>query len=375
MWKFPLFSIFLWCITNVTAESDWLAIEFSVSNETISHSGSLFTCIKLRLRPEESNKDFEMQPRVQHHISLPPGFETAQEECVKMGGAYARLNRLRAYANNAVSTKDEQSKCENDLSSSPSSSSSVSLSSSPLGKAIASWNNRFYDMNTAKMRENTVRFHGRGTEGEHLAQEVSHFVMPKEVQARINQRLDEYYDLIFTDQGIGTGGTTGAHFLSGNVGFGNAAQGAGIMDIIFPHSSQTSGAAQEAEAALFDGDGYARNRGGGLLGEANTGRSDGWSSATDDARRFEAEVKRVIMERSDVQYFLGEQVDFQFQHRLWRYGPNFDPKAKGGIWHKDTCPFGINGALPEGSMMFTIVYILYTENLDGVSSSTSLMSR
>ena len=71
MWKFPLFSIFLWCITNVTAESDWLAIEFSVSNETISHSGSLFTCIKLRLRPEESNKDFEMQLRVQHHISLP----------------------------------------------------------------------------------------------------------------------------------------------------------------------------------------------------------------------------------------------------------------------------------------------------------------
>ena len=80
------------------------------------------------------------------------------------------------------------------------------------------------------------------------------------------------------------------------------------------------------------------------------------------------------MERSDVQYFLGEQVDFQFQHRLWRYGPNFDPKAKGGIWHKDTCPFGINGALPEGSMMFTIVYFVHGK-LDGVSSSTSLMSR
>ena len=39
------------------------------------------------------------------------------------------------------------------------------------------------------------------------------------------------------------------------------------------------------------------------------------------------------------------------QHRLWRFGPNFDPKTKGGIWHKDTCPFGINGANPEGSLM------------------------
>ena len=43
------------------------------------------------------------------------------------------------------------------------------------------------------------------------------------------------------------------------------------------------------------------------------------------------------------------------QHRLWRFGPNFDPKTKGGIWHKDTCPFGINGANPEGSLMFTTV--------------------
>ena len=58
------------------------------------------------------------------------------------------------------------------------------------------------------------------------------------------------------------------------------------------------------------------------------------------------------------------------QHRLWRFGPNFDPKTKGGIWHKDTCPFGINGALPENSIMFTIVYILYTENLDTPTAGT-----
>ena len=189
--------------------------------------------------------------------------------------------------------------------------------------------------------------------------------MPKEVQARINKRLEDNHDLLFTDEGIGTGGTTGAHFLSGNVGFGNSGQGASIMDILFPGAAA---AGTSTAAALHDGDGYARQRGGGLLGEANTGGASGWNSP--DARAYEAEVRRVITARSDVQYFLGDHVDIQFQHRLWRYGPNFDPKAKGGIWHKDTCPFGINGALPEGSVMFTIVYILYTENLDGPTAGT-----
>ena len=87
---------------------------------------------------------------------------------------------------------------------------------------------------------------------------------------------------------------------------------------------------------------------------------------------FEAEVSRLLLARSDVNYRYGQEVDFQFQHRLWRYGPNFDPKAKGGIWHKDTCPFGINGVLPDGSTMFTIVYILFTENLDGPTSLETL---
>ena len=78
----------------------------------------------------------------------------------------------------------------------------------------------------------------------------------------------------------------------------------------------------------------------------------------------------MLLKRSDVNYLFGNEGEMQWQHRLWRYGPNFDPKAKGGIWHKDTCPFGINGALPENSIMFTIVYILYTENLDGPTAGT-----
>ena len=73
------------------------------------------------------------------------------------------------------------------------------------------------------------------------AQEVSHFLMPKDVQARIDERLKAHRGLIFVEEGAGQGGTTGAHFLSGNVGFGNAGQGASIMDTIFPPPAESNG--------------------------------------------------------------------------------------------------------------------------------------
>ena len=91
--------------------------------------------------------------------------------------------------------------------------------------------------------------------------------------------------------------------------------------------------------------------------------------------RLAITILKFIYENTNLPMFaqwlgFGDEVEIEWQHRLWRYGPNFDPKAKGGIWHKDTCPFGINGALPENSVMFTIVYILYTENLDGPTAGT-----
>ena len=166
------------------------------------------------------------------------------------------------------------------------------------------------------------------------------------------------------------------------------------MDLIFtPVEEAAVGSADDAaavaaeegdaetwsqESPLFDG---SRSWRGNLFGETHT--SHDASTGSDDAigavaaagrppdmLAFEAEVERVLRARSDLPYMLGDEVDFQFQHRLWRYGPNFDPKKKGGIWHKDTCPFGINGELPEGAIMFTIVYILYTENLDGPTAGT-----
>ena len=132
--------------------------------------------------------------------------------------------------------------------------------------------------------------------------------------------------------------------------------------------SGRGGGSSSSSKTVFEGDAYARQRGGNLFGDLTTDAAA--AAAPPDLAAFEAEIQRVVTARADVQYFLGSEVDFQFQHRLWRYGPNFDPKAKGGIWHKDTCPFGINGRLPDGSMMFTIVYILYTENLDGPTAGT-----
>ena len=180
--------------------------------------------------------------------------------------------------------------------------------------------------------------------------------MPPDVQARIDERLATHRTLLLGDEGAGQGGTTGAHFLSGNVGFGNAGQGGNLMDLIFPHRTNAT-----VDTSLFD-DSYDRRRGGVLSGEISTRRAtaaeasrlltsraeagDADADRPPDLLAFEAEVSRLLLARSDVHYKFGSEVDFQFQHRLWRYGPNFDPKAKGGIWHKDTCPFGINGEPP-----------------------------
>lgn len=301
-------------------------------------------------------------------------------------------------------------------------------------------------MNTAAFRQNAVRFHGRGSEARHLAQEVSHFVMPLDVQRRIDERLETNRAMIFVGEGAGQGGTTGAHFMSGNVGFGNAGQGASIMDTLFPHSSDGSSSGASSASAgktnLFDGDGYARQRGGNLFGDASTANgenADGQKLAP-DLVAFEEAVKSILMvcwgstpattcptlathtsttpfspsplapkrcvvlarrqcRLSIPASALGKSpppfvptppnptLITRDSARLrdhpntshvapdphplhQRYGPNFDPKAKGGIWHKDTCPFGINGDLPPGSLMFTIVYILYTENLNGPTAGT-----
>lgn len=372
-------------VGNAVGNEDWLAIEWSVVGDLVEHDDKLFACIALTLRPEETAPQYELSAEIDIHFTLPDLPDLATTECTAAGGGYMRVDRLREFVNGAVGGDDTTEECDADEQETAIAGDNRSNQlSSPLGRAIQEWNDRFFNMDTAATRQNAVRFHGRGSESKHLAQEVSHFVMPKDVQGRINERLKTNRKMLFGDDGVGQGGTTGAHFLSGNVGFGNSNQGASVMDTIFPlqnssgdysakanaHASSTSNSSVP-KATLFDGDGYARKRGGDLFGDKSTinGESEGQILAP-DLKAYEDEVKSILMRRSDVHYALGDNIDFKFQHRLWRYGPNFDPKAKGGIWHKDTCPFGINGALPPGALMFTIVYILYTENLNGPTAGT-----
>jgi len=359
-------------------DGSFLAVEFAlVDDELGQHDGASWCCINMVLRPEEGT-EYQRFAEVEHRPILPDSsadLKAAEAACYEKGGIYTSVESLRAFINDATSTSKPETcdatagKCgadagEEDL-------------SSPLAQAIKGWNDRFFNMDAAATRESSVLFHGRGSEPRHLAQQVSHFVMPRDVQKRITERLATYRELIFGNEGAGQGGTTGAHFLSGNVGFGNNNQGGNLMDLIFPKASgKNSSSYCSAKSVKHEGEAYARGQGYNMMGEwqldnaCGDADGDGHIEKAPDMEAYEEALLKLFLSRSDAKYFLGDEVDVQWQHRLWRFGPNFDPKTKGGIWHKDTCPFGINGALPEGSLMFTTVYILYTENLNGPTAGT-----
>merc|ERR1719382_1491693 len=92
-----------------------------------------------------------------------------------------------------------------------------------------------------------------------------------------------------------------------------------------------------------------------------------------DLKEYEDSLARVVRNRADVIQKLGENAEIDFQHRLWRYGPDFS--VRGGIWHRDTCPFGIGGGVPDGAWQLTSVYVLYADNLDLSGSGTRLKDR
>jgi len=368
----------------------FLAVEFAVVDKEFgTHDGSTWACVNLVLRPEEGTK-FERFAEVEHrpHLSKASAeLKAAETACFEKGGVYTRVEDLRAFINQATGDSGNSETCDaNSGSCGAAKGASVAWDdeprvdgsprkSSPLAQGIKGWNDRFFNMDAAETRESTVRFHARGSEPRHLSQEVTHLIMPVDVQKRIFKNLETHRKTIFGGEGAGQGGTTGAHFLSGNVGFGNKGQGGSMMDLILtkpqltdPNSSCFQGRpAHENEAHAYDM-GYVPL--GGHNDDPHDDHDDDACDKSPDMQRYEDEVLRGIKRRSDVQYLLGDDVDVQWQHRLWRFGPDFDPKTKGGIWHKDTCPFGINGALPEGSLMFTTVYILYTENLDGPTAGT-----
>ena len=88
-------------------------------------------------------------------------------------------------------------------------------------------------------------------------------------------------------------------------------------------------------------------------------------------REYERHIAATLRnDRDDVfeLFPLGQEIELDFQHRLWRYGPELNNPM--GTWHRDTSPWGIGGAVPEGSIMFTLVYILDLENVDPETAGT-----
>ena len=137
------------------------------------------------------------------------------------------LAKLQDFINGAASSEDTPVEACNSTDDGP------TKPDSELFKAVTQWNDRFFNMDTAVTRQNADRFHGKGLEHKHLAQEVTHFVMPAEVQERINERLTVHRKALFGDEG-----RPRRHdrriLPAGNVGFGNTNQGANLMDLVFP---------------------------------------------------------------------------------------------------------------------------------------------
>ena len=291
---------------------------------------------------------------------------SAEKDCAKASGVYVRVDKLASFVNDAVRevdtadpacAADERSRrCPRRRARLPRASKHGTTNSS-------TWTARPPARTPRSTRPRlAVRAPRQGG--------VAHGDVAGGAAAH-QERLTENYDTLFgTGEGGGESGTTGAFLISGNVGFGRGQStvSGSLMDLIFPPAE--GDASDAPEEPIHEGDNYARRKGGELVGDLMT--SKGGKGQPPDVLAYEELVKETIRRRSDFQYLYGDEGEFvQFQHRLWRYGPNFNTK-KGGLWHKDTCPFGVNGAVPPGAAMYTIVYILYIENLDPPSAGTRM---
>jgi hypothetical protein len=169
---FFVFSLLFLLLPLAIAGDSWLAIEFSVAGPTIQHNGTLYHCIKLTLRPEETLHEFAMDAQVSHPPTYLPDALTTSN-CSDAGGVYTRVDRLRTYVNSAAGDGNET--CEGSEISGASALPSSDSLASPLGRSIAAWNERFFNMDTAAFRQNAVRFHGRGSEAKHLCVKKAYF--------------------------------------------------------------------------------------------------------------------------------------------------------------------------------------------------------
>ena len=137
---------------------DWFAIDFGLvaNQKPVVHDGATYSCVKLVLRPEDGGKSastWEVMARVQHPMTLPASYrrrsgKKAETACAAAGGTFVRLDKLESFVNAA--TGDDASPACN--ATDAAAAEAKAPSESPLARAIAQWNDRFFNMDTAVVR-------------------------------------------------------------------------------------------------------------------------------------------------------------------------------------------------------------------------------
>lgn len=234
--------------------------------------------------------------------------------CQKKGGVYMRFADLQAFVHERMTVESEGAGQESPPPDAP---------RDALEAQIDEWNKAW-----ARPTRDEQHKNGCSTTTECSGYHVSYLKAPEQVQRRIVERLEANFNTFFNVNGAGIAGTTGAHFVAGNRGYRFPDYGSDMLQRIFTE---------------------------------------------EDRKEYEDEIRRVVSARKDMQEMFKDGMDFDFQHRLWRYGPDFG--VKGGVWHRDTCPFGIGGGVPEGGLQMTVVYVPWAENLDLSQSGTRLKDR
>jgi len=231
--------------------------------------------------------------------------------CHQKAGVYVRFSDLQAFVHERLTKSTGESHVSPDK------------EKDVLERHIEKWNKEW--ARPARSGGNTK---GCKTRRECSGFHVTYFKMPSGLQAKIDASLSENWDEFYETHGAGIAGTTGAHFVAGNRGYRYPDFGGEKLQLLF---------------------------------------------SSEDLKEFEKELADVVRQRPDVREKFGDHPEVDYQHRLWRYGPDFS--VKGGIWHRDTCPFGIGGGVPQGGWQLTSVYVLYADNMDLSQSGTRLKDR
>lgn len=367
-----------------------LPIRFSLVPDVVVLD-SAWHCISLTLAPEEENPSFAI--RVSPLVlpaTLARAYPVECERCNGHHGVYVDVEKLSDFVERSLSSTAEFTSAG---SCAPDDAPPAELST--LQAALAAYNGMLFSPMTRAARAYWAHFHERSAQDLRLAHEVTFYQPPASLNARITERLWKHSRLFFFEGSGDAVPSIGASQLGGKLsdgrvqptgpggklvpGIAPVEQVAGptdAMSALFPSDvgndgGDSSGAEAVIDRKNIDTDVDARARAT-ALGESYGGGSG--TSGSSDMDIFEASLKEHIAARADVHALYGADaaaMDFQFQHRLWRFGPKMDSK-KGGVWHTDTCPWGtgIDTQKPPGTIMFTHVFIIHLENVDFLTAGT-----